>query len=99
MDPSDRDGTSLRFGGEWGRGMFESQGSARPRLGTPGLHDESPLGFGGAEAYSLGDKSGKVVVDNSSLSDRNDSIFTSEVYLNFLSSRWKLIASHHIRHE
>lgn len=50
MERSNRDGTSLRFGGEWGREVFKSQGELSPRLGTPRLHDESPLGFGGNNA-------------------------------------------------
>ena len=40
------DGTSLRFVLRRGGWVARLPGEHSPRLGTPGLHDESPLGFG-----------------------------------------------------
>ena len=40
------DGTSLRFMILLGAWVARLPGEHSPRLGTPGLHDESPLGFG-----------------------------------------------------
>ena len=44
---SDRDGTSLRFGGEWGRGVFESQGSARQGSAPLGCMTKARWALGG----------------------------------------------------